>query len=250
MSLNLGLSGQPFSGPDIGGFSGKPTPELWANWIAVGAFYPFCRGHASQDTPDKEPWAFGKDVEQTARIALNRRYRLLPYLYTLFRQSSEDGLPIMRPVFLADTKDASLRTEEQAFMIGGDLLVIPKWAVNPHLPKGHWQSVSIVPGDVADNVQAEVRIRSGAIVPMGKIVQSTGESSLDPLTLLVSLDASGVAEGRVYDDAGDGYGYQHGEYSLTTYRAERKGTEVVVTVAGHEGSWPVARHVIVEDATK
>ena len=84
MTLSLGLSGQPFNGPDLGGFSGDATPELWAQWVGFGAFFPFCRGHAVKGSSEKEPWAFGPKVEQTARIALERRYRLLPYLYTPF----------------------------------------------------------------------------------------------------------------------------------------------------------------------
>ena len=144
----------------------------------------------------------------------------------------------MRPVFLADPADAALRAEEQAFLFGGDLLVVPRWASQPHLPKGRWQNVQLVPGeDAAPNAkyQPEVRLRGGAIVPLGKIVEDTAEESLDPLTLLVCLDGAGQAEGTLYEDAGDGYGYQHGDYLLTTYHAQREGAGVVVTVAGTEG---------------
>ncbi len=238
MSITLGLSGQPMSGPDVGGFGGTATPDLWANWVAVGAFYPFCRGHADSDTPEKEPWVFGPETETVARTALQRRYRLLPYLYTLFHENSSDGLPILRPVFLADPADAALRAEQEAFLFGGDLLVIPRWAAQPHLPKGRWQPVQLVPGeDTAPNnkYQPEVRLRGGAIVPLGKIVENTGEESLDPLTLLVCLDEAGRADGTLYEDAGDGYGYQRGDYLLTTYHAQREGGSVVVTVAGTEG---------------
>ena len=238
MSLNLGLAGQPMSGPDIGGFSGAPTPELWAHWIAVGAFYPFCRGHAEKGSPDKEPWAFGEETEQAARTALERRYRLLPYLYTLFAASERDGLPVMRPVFFADPRDASLRAEEQAFLVGSDLLVAPRWARQPALPRGTWRAVSLVDGDdrPGEKYQPEVRLRPGAIVPLGRVVQSTAEESLDPLTLLVSLDAHGLAEGTLYEDAGDGYGYRKGDYRLTTYRAERAPNNTLTLRAlSHEG---------------
>jgi alpha-glucosidase len=237
MSLSLGLAGQPMSGPDCGGFGDTATPELWANWIAVDAFFPFCRGHASKGTPAKEPWAFGEETERAARTALERRYRLLPYLYTLFHASSLDGLPVMRPVFMADPKDTALRAEQTAFTVGADLLIVPKWADQPRLPGGIWRSVSLAGEDVArDKYQPDVRVRGGAIVPLGKVVQSTAEESLDPLTLLVCLDAAGQAEGTLYEDAGDGYGYEHGDYLLTTYHAERAGDgAVVVSVAGAEG---------------
>lgn len=236
MSINLGLSGQPFSGPDVGGFGGEVEADLWAHWIAVGAFYPFSRGHAIKDGPRKEPWAFGPKVEKTARIAIERRYRLLPYLYTLFHEASLTGVPVMQPVFFADPRDLALRGEEQAFLLGSDLLVVPRWAQEPKLPSGIWRKFSLVDGDANDPYQAELKLRGGAILPLGRIVQHTGEESLDPLTLLVSLDDKGVAEGQLYEDAGEGYGYQKGDYRLTTYRAEVRDGAAHVTIARGEGA--------------
>lgn len=245
MSLNLGLSGQPFNGPDLGGFAGAATPDLWGQWVAMGAFFPFCRGHASNGTPNKEPWAFGPAVENAARVALDRRYRLLPYLYTQFFASSLNGQPIMRPVFFADPTDTSLRTEDQAFLTGGDLLVVPKWAHDPKLPRGTWRIVSLVGEDSrTDTYQADLRIRDGAIVPLGKVVQSTAEESLDPLTLLVSLDSRGRAQGQLFEDAGDGYGYQAGDYLLTDYQALQEGRTVTVTVSAAQGQRPRPRRAV------
>ncbi len=247
MSLTLGLSGQPFSGPDLGGFEGKATPELWLRWVGAGALFPFCRGHAIKGSNDKEPWAFGEKVERTARLALERRYRLLPYLYSAFRESSVTGLPVMRPVFMADPVDLALRREEQAFLLGADLLVVPGWAERPNLPKGIWRTVSLVPGDREDPEQASLCIRAGAILPLGRVVQSTTENSFEPLTLLVCLDAEGRATGQLYEDDGDGFGYQHGDYLLTTYRAEKHGDRVAVTVVATEGQRPrPSREVVIE----
>ena len=115
MSLNLSLSGQPFNGPDIGGFAGNSTSELYAHWIAVGAFYPFSRAHATKGSINQEPWSFGKEVEQVSKEALMRRYRLIPYLYTLFWESSNTGMPVMRPLFFHDPKANYLRKEQGNF---------------------------------------------------------------------------------------------------------------------------------------
>lgn len=238
ISLNLGLSGQPFSGPDLGGFGGNASPELWSRWIGFGAFFPFCRGHAAKGTNRKEPWAFGPEVENAARLALQRRYRLIPYLYTLFREASVDGLPVMRPLFLHDPRDPRLRDEDRAFMLGDDLVVRPAWAKDAPLPAGNWREVSLVPGDLGAVDQASLLVREGAIVPLGRVVENTGEESLAPLTLLVCPDASGKAEGRLYEDDGDGFGYAEGDYLLSTFRAERSGSGLSVTVAGTEGKRP------------
>jgi alpha-glucosidase len=248
MTLNLGLSGQPFNGPDLGGFAGTPPAGLWGQWVAMGAFFPFCRGHAVKDGPAKEPWAFGPEVESVARTALQRRYRLLPYYYTLFHESSLDGQPVMRPLFFADPKDPALRAEDRAFLIGDDLLVVPKWAEQPSLPRGSWRTISLVGEDSpSDKFQPDLKIRGGAIIPLGKVVQSTAEESLDPLTLLVSLDAQGRAAGRLFEDDGDGYGYQNGDFLLTFYEAVRAGDEVTVTVTRTEGRRPrPARRIVVQ----
>lgn len=221
MILTLGLSGQPFSGADVGGFLFNPDANLFGRWMALGAFYPFSRGHACAGTINKEPWAFGQKVEDVSRMALERRYVLLPYYYTLLHEASETGMPIMRPVFFADPKDTLLRAEEQAFLIGENLLVVPEWAQNPALPKGIWRNLSLIPGDDKDSYQAKLKIRGGAIIPTGKVIQNTNEKSFDPLTLLVCLDEKGEAHGTLYWDEGDNWSFKDGNYSFQHFTAIR-----------------------------
>ena len=104
------------------------------------------------------------------------------------------------------------------------MLVVPKWAEDAKLPKGIWRQVALIDEKQEDDgYQATVKIRGGAIVPLGKIIQNTSEKSLDPLTLLVCLDDSGKASGDLYEDAGEGFGYQKGEYALTHFVASREG---------------------------
>lgn len=238
MILTLGLSGQPFSGADVGGFLFNPDANLFGRWMALGAFYPFSRGHACAGTINKEPWAFGQKVEDVSRMALERRYVLLPYYYTLLHEASETGMPIMRPVFFADPKDTLLRAEEQAFLIGENLLVVPEWAQNPALPKGIWRNLSLIPGDDKDSYQAKLKIRGGAIIPTGKIIQNTNEKSLDPLTLLVCLDEKGEAHGTLYWDEGDNWSFKDGNYSFQHFTAIRTAdNKVQVKITPKKGKY-------------
>ncbi|MDX9773425.1 MAG: glycoside hydrolase family 31 protein [Bacteroidales bacterium] len=236
MSLNLGLSGQPFSGPDMGGYIGSPDSTLFANWIAIGAFYPFCRNHTEKGNAGQEPWVFGREVEDVSRTALERRYRLLPYLYTLFWESSQTGLPVMRPVFFADVTDKSLRSEEEAFMWGDDLLIIPKWAENPRLPGGIWKSISLLEdGAEDDGFQPELRQRGGSIIPVGRVIQSTEEFKTDSLTLLVCLDKENKATGTLYVDKGEGFDYRNGDFEVDRFTAtkiRKKSVSVTCEVKG------------------
>lgn len=252
MSINLGLSGQPLSGPDIGGYEGKGTPELYANWLAVGVFYPFSRAHASNSSPDREPWVFGPEIENIARAALERRYRLLPYLYTLARQASVTGEPIMQPVFFADPKDADLRAEDRAFLFGPDLLVVPRWADAPNLPKGIWQDVTLLDGHrEQDGYQPALKVRGGAIVPLAAVSQDTNESSPDPSTLLICLNEKGEAQGTVYEDAGDGFAYRDGAYALIHYAAAQAGGVTVIRQDRVEGKMRLpVRDINVEVMTR
>jgi len=238
MILTLGLSGQPFSGADVGGFLFNPDADLFGRWMALGAYYPFSRGHACAGTINKEPWAFGQKVEDVSRMALERRYVLLPYYYTLLHEASETGMPIMRPVFFADPKDTLLRAEEQAFLIGENLLVVPEWAQNPALPKGIWRNLSLIPGDDKDSYQAKLKIRGGAIIPTGKIIQNTNEKSLDPLTLLVCLDEKGEAHGTLYWDEGDNWSFKDGNYSFQHFTAIRTAdNKVQVKITQKKGKY-------------
>ena len=236
MSLTLGLSGQPFNGPDIGGFLGDTSGDLWASWLGFATFMPFARGHACAGTNNKEPWAYGEAIEKSSRIALERRYRLLPYFYTTFYNTSKTGIPVMQPVFFADPKDLDLRKEEQAFLLGENLLVVPSFAENPQLPSGIWEEVSLVDGDLSDQYQAQLKIKGGSIVPLGKVIQNTNENSFDPLTLLVCLNDEGIAAGNLYIDKGEGWEYIDGDYSLITFKAQRNGDVVNVILDKKEGN--------------
>ena len=241
MSLNLSLSGQPFNGPDIGGFAGNATPELYAHWIAVGAFYPFSRAHSTKGSINQEPWSFGEEVETVSREALQRRYRLLPYLYTLFWESANTGMPVMRPVFFNNPAEKYLRTEQENFLLGSDLLIVPKWSENSQIPKGNWRNVSIN-GEKSQNhkYHPDVLIRPGAIVPLCNPIVSTNSFSLDTITLLVSLDTNLYAKGVLYSDFGEGYGYQNGEFSLLEFYAEtQNGITTLNTKTLDGNSFPI-----------
>lgn len=245
MALNMGMSGQPFAGPDIGGFAGNGPAggegKLFARWMGFGALMPFARGHTGKGNIDKEPWAFGPEVESTCRDAINRRMRFMPYLYTLFQEASKDGLPVIRPVYWADLSNPALRSEDDAFMLGSDVLIVPDMVPDRSrviaMPRGNWAKFDFTKSDSpekADPDLPKLYVRAGAIVPTGQVMQFVDEKPLEP-TLIVNLDENGKAMGTIYEDAGDGWGYKNGEYLRTTYGAERNGDAVIIKVVKAEG---------------
>lgn len=244
MSLNLSLSGQPFIGPDIGGFAYNGDGELFQRWMGFGTLFPFSRGHTAKGNIDKEPWSFGDEVEATCRRGLERRYRLMPYMYTLFRESSMTGMPIVRPTFFADPADPALRSEDDSFLLGPDMLIVTKAT-----PEG--DRVSVMPAavngvewaafdfpdfeegrDSKDEHLPELFIRPGAIIPTAPVTQHFGDrpDSRDELTLIVHLDAQGMAQGMMYEDEGEGFGYLMDAYLTSAFYAEETRSEIMIFV--------------------
>jgi len=248
MVLNLGLSGQPFSGPDIGGFSGVGTPQMFARWFAFGALLPFARGHTGSGNIDKEPWSFGPAVEASCRTALQRRYRLLPYLYTLFQEAAVSGLPVARPLFFADPADPELREVDDAFLLGSDLLVAvqvaPEEPRPDNLPTSGWRHVTLLTAGEVDPDQPVLYLRSGSILPLGPVRNFVGDQLFEPLELVICLDQDNRAEGTLYEDDGESYGYRDGEYRLVRYRAEKSGNELTVQCDVEQGEWPLAERAL------
>jgi alpha-glucosidase len=244
VTLNLGLSGQPFSGPDIGGFKGHGDAKLFARWMGVGALLPFARAHTEKGNPPKEPWSFGPEAEATCRRAIETRYRLLPYLYSVFEEASRTGLPVARPVFFADPADRALRAVDSAFLLGRDLWVAPELTGQPGalpvLPGRGWAELKLF-GALANGTRdpdlPRLFLRPGAIVPAGPVRQHVDDAVSDTLDLLVCLDDRGEARGVLYEDAGDGFGYRSGEFRRTHWSARRESGTVRVEVARREGSW-------------
>lgn len=220
MILNMGLSGQPFAGADIGGFFNDATPSLFARWMGVGTMLPFARGHTHHESGPHEPWSFGAETEAISRIAIGRRYQLLPYFYTLFRDASLTGIPVARPLFFADFVDPKLRKEDRGFLLGEHLMVLVN--VEEHgngindinIPRNtDWTRFNLEKDEELNFVDQlpVLALRAGSVVPSQPLIQSTNEP-MTRLILLVALNQTKQAAGEIYLDSGDGFGYQQEDY--------------------------------------
>ena len=141
--VSLGLCGVSFSGADIGGFALNCSPELFARWIELGAFYPFCRNHTAIKTRAQEPYQFGEEVLNIARKYLKLRYRFMPTLYSLFWLAYQTGLPIWRPLFLEFPFDVQAKKIKDQLLTGDSLLLAPvveqgERKRKVYLPEGRW----------------------------------------------------------------------------------------------------------------
>lgn len=256
--LNLGASGYAFVGADVGGFEGCPDPKLLSEWMELGALQPFFRNHANKGTCAREPWVHGPVELGRRRAAVERRQRLLPFLYTLFEEASRTGLPVMRPLWLEHPADPTTWENDRAFLLGRDLLVAPKLAEGdvPYavvLPAGEWFDVAT--GQRAPEGEREVRAppegsvriyaRAGAIVPEGPAGRRVSDPPSGELTLHVWPGPD--CRGELYLDAGEGFGYRSGELRRVSYSCQPApdGIAVTATSTGSYPTWWTATEVVV-----
>ncbi|MGX1268662.1 glycoside hydrolase family 31 protein [Streptomyces phaeoluteigriseus] len=246
MVLGLGLCGVPYSGPDVGGSGGGSSAELYLRWLQLGAHLPLFRTHAGPRAGRGEPWEFGPEVLEHARVALVGRRRLLPYFVTLAHLARRTGAPYVRPVWWGAPEDRALRDCEDAFLLGDCLLVAPVLDAGAdrravRLPRGRWYDVATGkayegPGQVlveAPLGRIPVLARAGAVVPV------RGEDG--GLELEVWAPARGrTGGGLVVRDAGDGWEEPEIERYVARWDGDRG---VVVEREGEDGarepSYPV-----------
>ncbi len=254
MILNLGLSGVPFSGADIGGFGGDVTAELLARWYQLGSFYPFSRNHSQIETRRQEPWLFGDEVSQIASKYISLRYRFMRYLYSLAWLASETGSPIMKPLVLEFQEDENTHEIDTEFLVGSFLLIAPilhegKTERNVYLPEGFWYDYwtsERFEGPMSFEVSAPldtmpIYCRGGSVLPAGQVIQNCQESQGDVL-LLIYPDGNGSI--IFYQDDGI---LEDGAYAKTRIQVESDVESVLIRLDEREGTWnPPAEKLILE----
>ena len=222
---SLGLSGVSFTAMDIGGFTGNPTISLYTKWMELGAFVPYFRNHTGINTKAAEPWTFGEDVQDVIRNYISLRYQLLPYLYSSFYESTQNGLPVMRSLAINYTFDPNVlnTTYQNQYEFGNAFMVAPFESTKDfgkvYFPKGEWYDLyndsklngkqeKIVPLSVN---KLAVYVKGGSIIPMQSLVQTTAELPTDTLTIHV-YNGSKANQFVYYEDDGKSFNYQNGAY--------------------------------------
>jgi len=222
---SLGLTGMSMIGVDIGGFMGNPTPQLMVRWNSLGVYTPMFRNHAAQGMVMREPWEWGKENEAIIKKDIEQRYKLLPYIYSGFYQSTQTGLPLSRTLAIdhADDENVFDVKFQNQFMFGDWILVAPvistELFAGVYLPKGEWYRLSSqqkFEGNqflIADAPLTDlpVFIKEGAIIPMQHIIQNTNEQG-DGILELHIWNGKEASEFVYYEDDGTSYNYQKGSY--------------------------------------
>ena len=245
---SLGISGMANVGVDIGGFSGNPTPELMVRWNSLGTYTPMYRNHAIQDSEYREPWQYGAENMDLIKKSIEERYRLLPYLYSSFYQTTQTGLPVCRTLAINYTHDELVYAEayQNQFLFGDNLLVAPvvstELTAKVYLPEGTWfrfGSDEKFEGGKDYTVEAPLNdmpvfVKAGAIIPLQHVIQSTqdvGDGILE-LHIWPNKESSSFV---YYEDDGDTYDYEQGIYHKRTINLDP--TSQTITLSAVEGSY-------------
>lgn len=240
------LSGYGIWNSDTGGFHRHPSAELYTRWMQFSAFCPVFRAHGNHDV--REPWSFGEEAEENLRALIDLRYRLSPYLYTLFSELNRAGRPTMRALFLEFPDDPKAYAVQDAFMYGPSLLVAPVTKdgareKSVYLPKGAWTDFwteAVYEGPATVKVDAPLDriplfVRPGAIIPMGPEMQYMEQKPPTPVTLHI-YPAAGASSFRLYEDDGQTTAYQNGGYALTPIQV-KPGATLKIVVGDRAGAY-------------
>lgn len=241
MVLNLGLSGIPFSGSDVGGFSHHCSGELLIRWTQMGALLPFFRNHSNFNFTPQEPWAFGQETEQICRKYIELRYKLISHLYNLFYQSTTNGLPIVRPLILEYESDINVYNLCDQFLLGEDIIVAPIYRPNTkhrtvYLPEGQWYDywtnerfsgnqhiMAFAPLD-----KLPLYVRCGCILIEETLQQNTKDLKKND-TLILNIYGGLIGKEicyEHYEDDGYTFNYERGIYNIINFEFKEESNKI------------------------
>lgn len=259
--LGMMASGQPWWTYDAGGFfrprnqyDDAEYQERMLRWLQASVFLPLMRVHGYMS--NTELWRYGADVENISRKALELRYRLMPYIYSLSAFVNQDGGTLMRPLVMDFAGDSEALDQDDEFMFGPSLLVAPvlqdmatinanggKMSVylpehaggwydfrdGTHYDGGEYVKVPVTINDIP------VFVKAGSIIPMASKV---GKNVEETLASEVELHVYRGADARFsyYEDSGVDFGYENGEYALTDITWENSRSRI--RIGKRHGSYP------------
>lgn len=230
--LNWSLAGMPYETCDIGGFSGNPSPELLSRWMEAGVFFPIMRSHSEIQATPRFPWLYGPDALAAIRKAIELRYRLIPFYYSLAHETSLTGMPLMRPLLMEFSDDPKTANLSDQWMMGESLMAAPilqpggKRAV--YLPAGRWFAFGSnrpLKGKRTFEVRAgldeiPVYVRAGSLLPLGPVIQHTRQLPGGPLELQIYPGRD--ATFTLFEDDGETTDYLKGQVRRTTFAWQDK----------------------------
>lgn len=259
ISLQMGLQGLAYMHSDLGGFAGDNLEdELYVRWLQYGVFQPIFRPHAQESVPS-EPIFRADPVKALAKQAIELRYRLLPYNYTMAFRNAVEGVPLMRPLFFEEPSNFKLYTVSTIYLWGDDFLVSP--VVRPHtsekeiyFPKtSNWfdfYTGKKYKGGTTSAVRLKESyiptfVRGGAFIPMSPIIQTTRDFSAENMEIHYFFDDEvQTSSGIFYHDDGKTPGaFEKGDFELLEFHSKKEPGKWVLEINQERGKERKTREV-------
>ncbi len=244
IAMQMGMQGMAYMHSDLGGFAGDYFDnELYLRWLQYGVFNPIFRPHAQEDVASEVAY---KDVHTKAKAkkAVELRYQLLPYNYTLAFENNQKGTPLMRPLFFEEPSNEKLLNEKESYFWGDAFLIKPitkagVTSTEVYFPKSNnwfdfYSGKKYAAGSTETVVVAETSIptfvRGGSFVPMIETIQNTSKYSLDNFNLHFYFDDSvKTSSGKLYNDNGETpQAFEKGQFEILNFNSNNNGNTLLV----------------------
>lgn len=243
---------------DIGGFRGKPNPELSTRWTQFGALSACLRVHSTKDKAlDRRPWIYDDKYTDAMRRAYHLRAEILPYVYSCVWQTHNTMLPLNRSMFIDYGSQPESFSQPQQFTFGDNILAAPiaqpgtgdklEASQKVWFPAGEtWYDFftheRFDGGQTRDIVKPldefPMYVRGGHILPMQPYTSRPATAALDKLVLLVYPAASDADNSfTLYEDDGISDDYKDGKHATTRLQYAQSGSKATITVHPAEGSY-------------
>jgi oligosaccharide 4-alpha-D-glucosyltransferase len=251
ISLQMGMQGLAYMHSDLGGFAGDYNDnELYLRWLQYGVFNPIFRPHAQEEVASE---IAKKDIVtiEKARKAVDLRYQLLPYNYTLAYENSVSGKPLMRPLFFDEPNNEKLLNEKESYLWGNDFLVkaitksdvkstemyFPKSAnwfdfyTNKKYDAGTTQSVNVSESAIP------TFIRGGSFIAMSKPILNISEFNFNEIDVHFYYDDTvKTSSGKLFnDDENSAQSIAENKYELVHFSSENNAEKVKIKVQNWVG---------------
>lgn len=222
---NLGI---PYVSHDMGSFKGRTLPDdKYIRWLQFGTFQPIFRLHSDDhDDSYRLPWQY-PNVEEEAKELIRLRHSLVPYTYSLAREASSGGMPIVRGMYFYFPEAEEAYSYDKQYLFGDNILVSPITSAGEvastevWFPEGKWTNYftdEVITGPTVKTISADYTsmaafVKAGGIIPLKPYSDFVGQKAMDTLNLKVYTGANGSFE--LYEDEGKNLGYKNGQYAIT-----------------------------------
>ena len=229
-NIRAGQIGTAYVSHDIGGFMAMNAPlidpGLYIRWVQAAVFGPVFRFHSAPGCGSRMPWDYGKQIHEAVMGYLKLRNSLLPYVYGMARKHYEEGLPLVRGMYLHwPNEEAAYRYDQ--YMFGDQILVAPLIEPGDYrkvwLPRGQWYH--FLDGQPVESRGEEVMMKYSAVqmpvfVQGGALIVKQGEEVGPEAGFVKELVLDCFPQGRgravLYEDDGRSGNYLHNQGTGTT----------------------------------